>query len=70
MGAQGIISGEISTAARAAGRVELTMNPAGQIAGMLSESRPAREILDGLVADTVRVLSEDLPRRVEVTVRP
>jgi len=67
MGLQGIVAGEIATAARAAGRLELLMNPAGQVAGMLHESRPATEILGGLVADAARVLSE-LPRRVHIAV--
>ncbi len=70
MGAQGIVSGEISMAARAAGRLELLMNPAGQVAGMLHESRPAKEVLEGLVADAARILAEELPRRVQVTVQP
>ena len=68
MGLQGIVSGEISAAARAAGKPELSMNPAGQIAGMLHESRPAREILEELVTDAARIISEELPRRVRVTV--
>jgi NAD(P)H-dependent flavin oxidoreductase YrpB (nitropropane dioxygenase family) len=68
MGLQGIVSGEISAAARAAGKPELSMNPAGQIAGMLHESRPAREILEELVTDAARIISEELPRRVQVTV--
>jgi NAD(P)H-dependent flavin oxidoreductase YrpB (nitropropane dioxygenase family) len=70
MGAQGIVSGEISTAARAAGKLELLMNPAGQISGMLHESRPAREILEDLVRDTARILSEELPRRVQIAAQP
>ena len=68
MGLQGIVSGEISAAARAAGKPELAMNPAGQIAGMLHESRPAKEILEELVTDAARIISEELPRRVQVTV--
>jgi nitronate monooxygenase len=68
MGAQGIVSGEISTAARVAGKLELLMNPAGQISGMLHESRSAKEILEDLVRDTARILSEKLPRRVQIAV--
>ena len=70
MNLQGIVSGEIMAAALAAGKLELLMNPAGQIAGMLEESRPAKEILEELVADAARILSQELPRRVQVTVAP
>ena len=39
----------LSLAARQAGRNDLVNKPAGQIAGMLKERRPAKEILMSLV---------------------
>ncbi len=66
MGPQGIVSGELMAAARAAGKLELLMNPAGQIAGMLDDSRPAKDVLEEMVSDAARILSEELPRRVQV----
>jgi NAD(P)H-dependent flavin oxidoreductase YrpB (nitropropane dioxygenase family) len=61
MGLQGMISGKIQRAAREAGKIELTMNPAGQISGMFSEMRPAKEIMEDLVESGARVL-ENLRR--------
>ena len=46
MGMQGIVSGEIMAGARQADKLELVMNPAGQISGMLHETRPAKEIFE------------------------
>jgi hypothetical protein len=43
-------------AAEAAGRFDLVNLPAGQGAGMLAEHKPARRIVDELVAGTVREL--------------
>ncbi|MEX2236851.1 MAG: nitronate monooxygenase family protein [Dehalococcoidia bacterium] len=56
MGFQGMISGRVQRAAFAGGRVDLTMNPAGQISGMFSEIRPAAEIFADIVESAVRVL--------------
>lgn len=67
MGLQGMVSGKIQRAAYAAGKEELTMNPAGQISGMFSEMRPAKEILGGLVLRATEVI-ESL-RREGVAVR-
>jgi hypothetical protein len=41
------------------------MNPAGQISGMLNESRPAKEILEEMVRDAAAILSGGLARRVK-----
>jgi NAD(P)H-dependent flavin oxidoreductase YrpB (nitropropane dioxygenase family) len=68
MGPQGIVSGELMGAARAAGKLELLMNPAGQIAGMLDESRPAKDVLEEMISDAARILTEELPKRVQVQV--
>jgi nitronate monooxygenase len=42
---QGVLMDDLVAAAEAAGRAELINNPAGQIAGMLKQRRPAKEIL-------------------------
>jgi NAD(P)H-dependent flavin oxidoreductase YrpB (nitropropane dioxygenase family) len=68
MGMQGIISGEIMAGAREADRMELLMNPAGQISGMLHESRPAKDILQEMVREAARILSEDLGKRIQASV--
>ncbi|MBF6598941.1 MAG: nitronate monooxygenase [Dehalococcoidia bacterium] len=68
MGMQGIISGEIMAAARQADKLELVMNPAGQISGMLHESRPAKEIFEAMVTEAAQILSEGLRARVNASV--
>jgi NAD(P)H-dependent flavin oxidoreductase YrpB (nitropropane dioxygenase family) len=65
MGAQGIVSGEIMAGARQADRLELLMNPAGQISGMLHESRNARDILEEMVREAAEILADGLGRRVQ-----
>jgi len=68
MGLQGVVSGRVTAAARVSGRPELTMNPAGQISGMLTRIRPAREVLEEMVEGAIRVLSELSSSRVTVSV--
>jgi nitronate monooxygenase len=53
---QGALIREITTAALKAGRKDLLPNPAGQIAGMVRRIRPAREILEEMVAQAWEVL--------------
>ena len=65
MGMQGIVSGEIMSGARQANKMELLMNPAGQISGMLHESRPAKDIFADMVREAAEILSEGLPKRVK-----
>jgi len=67
MGLQGIVSGEIMAAARQANKLELLMNPAGQISGMLHEMRPARDILDDMVREAAEILSDGLSKRVQAS---
>jgi nitronate monooxygenase len=64
MGLQGLISGRVTAAARYSNRPELTMNPAGQISGMLKEVRPAREVLEEMVEGAVEVLKDVSANRV------
>jgi nitronate monooxygenase len=66
MGYQGMISGRVQRAAHAAGRIDLTMNPAGQISGMFDRVRPARDIMEDIVEGATRVL--DQMRREGVSV--
>ncbi len=68
MGMQGIVSGEIMSGAREANKLELLMNPAGQISGMLHEMRPAKAIFEEMVKEAAEILSEDLKRRVTASV--
>jgi len=63
---QGAIIREVTLAAQRAGRKELLMNPAGQIAGMVRRVRPAREILEEMVAQAAEVLSR-VPAQVQVS---
>ncbi|HXG42726.1 MAG TPA: nitronate monooxygenase, partial [Dehalococcoidia bacterium] len=62
---QGAIIREITVAAQQAGRKELLMNPAGQIAGMLRRIRPAREILEEMVAQAADILGRIAPSYVQ-----
>ncbi len=64
MGLQGMVSGRVTNAARVSGHPELTMNPAGQISGMLKEIRPARVVLEEMVEEAVLVLQDLAAKRV------
>jgi nitronate monooxygenase len=68
MGMQGIVSGEIMSGARQANKLELLMNPAGQISGMLHEMRPAKDIFADMVREAAEIISEGMPRRVKASV--
>jgi NAD(P)H-dependent flavin oxidoreductase YrpB (nitropropane dioxygenase family) len=68
MGLQGIVSGEIMAGARQADKLELMMNPAGQISGMLHESRPAKDILEQMVREAAEILSTTLSKRVQASI--
>lgn len=55
---QKILMDDFNAAARAAGRLEVHSNPAGQASGMLSEVRPAADIMRDLVAGAVEALND------------
>ncbi len=55
---QGLIQEPFTRAARTAGRWDLIGNPAGQIGGMLTERRPAREILMDMVNEAEEAIEE------------
>jgi NAD(P)H-dependent flavin oxidoreductase YrpB (nitropropane dioxygenase family) len=61
---QGAVIQEVTFAAQQAGRKDLGMNPAGQISGMFSEQRPAKDILAEIVeqaAEIIQRLPADVP---------
>jgi NAD(P)H-dependent flavin oxidoreductase YrpB (nitropropane dioxygenase family) len=64
MGVQGVLSGRISAAARASDRQDLNMHLGGQIGGMMHEIRPARVVLESMVAEAIEVLRELMSSRV------
>ena len=64
MGIQGIAIRDVAHSLRQAGREDLLMNAAGQIAGMLDEVRPAAAILEAIVAEAVEILTQRLPATV------
>ncbi len=64
MGLQGLLIQDLIYSIRQAGRNELLMNAAGQIAGMITRTRPAREILRDMVREAAEILSERLPKTV------
>ena len=53
---QGALMEDLVDAAEQAGRHDLINSPAGQIGGMLKESKPAARIMDELVQGAVEVL--------------
>ena len=61
---QRVLMEDFLSAAQQAGRWDLYMNAAGQGAGMLTERRPANDIMADLVVQTVEALTE-MPGRVE-----
>ena len=64
MGLQGILVGDLLYSVRKAGRMELMMNAAGQVAGLLKQSRPAADILHDMVAQAADILARKLPSTV------
>ena len=54
---QGTLMSGFNQAAERANRFDLIFNPAGQAAGMVSESRPAADIMADLIDETISVLN-------------
>ncbi len=65
MGLQGILVADIVHSARKAGREELLMNAAGQVSGLLTETRPAADILHDMVNGAADILGRRLPATVK-----
>jgi NAD(P)H-dependent flavin oxidoreductase YrpB (nitropropane dioxygenase family) len=55
---QGILMEPLTTAARQTGQVGLVSNPSGQIAGMVTERRPAKDILMSLVEEAEETIEQ------------
>jgi NAD(P)H-dependent flavin oxidoreductase YrpB (nitropropane dioxygenase family) len=65
MGLQGILVGDLLYSVRKAGRQELLMNAAGQVSGLLTQTRPAAEILLGMVSQAADILTRQIPATVQ-----
>ena len=55
---QRVITDDFNESVAAAGKLELHMNPAGQIAGMITERKPAKQIMEDLVTGVIATLEE------------
>jgi nitronate monooxygenase len=66
MGAQGALIRDLQYSIEQAGRHELLMNAAGQASGLLTQQRPAADILAQIVAEAAELLSTGLAQRVRV----
>ncbi|MFN0093962.1 MAG: NAD(P)H-dependent flavin oxidoreductase [Dehalococcoidia bacterium] len=64
MGLQGILVADLLYSVRKANRMELLMNAAGQVSGLLTKSRPAGEILADMVQGAADILARRLPATV------
>lgn len=64
MGLQGLLVGDLLYSVRQAGRHELLMNAAGQASGLLSESRPAADILHSMVSQAAEIIARRIPATV------
>ena len=54
----GIVNEPLTVAARKSGRFDLVTNAAGQIAGMVTERRPAKDILMSLVEEAEETIGQ------------
>lgn len=64
MGLQGLLTQDLVYSVRKAGREDLLMNAAGQASGLVTEIRPASDILHDMVAGAANILGRTLPARV------
>ena len=55
---QAILQEPLTVAARQIGRLDLVSNSAGQIAGMITERRPAKDILMSLVEEAEETIKQ------------
>lgn len=51
-------------------RYDLLCAPAGQIVGMFKETKPAKQILDEMVDESIKLLGETLPSKVTISRLP
>ncbi|MBF6559084.1 MAG: nitronate monooxygenase [Candidatus Binataceae bacterium] len=61
---QALIAMPIMEAARQAGRKDIVPGFAGQSIGMITRVRPAREIVEEMVAEAIEILAASMPRTV------
>jgi NAD(P)H-dependent flavin oxidoreductase YrpB (nitropropane dioxygenase family) len=64
MGLQGLVTRDLVYSIRKAGREELLMNAAGQASGLLTQTRPAADILHDMVNGAADILARKLPATV------
>lgn len=64
MGLQGLLIQDLVYSCRQAGREDLLMNAAGQISGLLTQSRPAAAILHDMVNGAADILARRLPASI------
>ncbi len=64
---QGVLMSSFNQAAERAQRHDLIFNPAGQVAGLITEARPAADIMADLIDETISVL-EGMRERVTISV--
>lgn len=67
MGLQSALIIDVLRDAEAAGRLELLMNAAGQVSGLVDRIRPAAEVLDQMVDEAAEILTRRLPASVQVS---
>ena len=68
MGQQAELIKDISHSIRLAGREELLMNAAGQTAGMLSQRRPAGQIVAEMAQDAAEIIARDIGTRIQASI--
>ncbi len=64
MAIQGMLVADLIYSCRKAGREDLLMNAAGQISGLLTESRPAADILNDMVTQAADILARRIPATI------
>jgi NAD(P)H-dependent flavin oxidoreductase YrpB (nitropropane dioxygenase family) len=64
MGLQMLVMQDLAYSIRKAGRLELMMNAAGQVSGMMTAVRPAADILHDMVQGAADILARRLPATV------
>lgn len=63
---QMLLTRELISSLSAMERNDLLVAPAGQIVGMLDKIRPAKEILEEMVAEAVELFGEELPKKLTI----
>ena len=61
---QTFLMAELTAGIIAEGKIDYISGPGGQVAGMISGVRPAKDVLNDIVAGAIAVLTKELPRRV------